>query len=88
MVFQNYALYPHMTVRENMRFGLEVRNMPRKEIEQRTLEAAEILGVSEYLDRKPRQLSGGQRRRVAPSDLLYGRQADPACRGWGDLRRR
>jgi multiple sugar transport system ATP-binding protein len=65
MVFQNYALYPHMTVAENIRFGLEVRKMSRKEIEQRTLEAAEILGISDYLGRKPRQLSGGQRQRVA-----------------------
>jgi multiple sugar transport system ATP-binding protein len=73
MVFQNYALYPHMTVRENMRFGLEVRKTPRKEIEQRTLEAAEILGISEYLERKPRQLSGGQRQRVAMGRAIVRR---------------
>jgi multiple sugar transport system ATP-binding protein len=73
MVFQNYALYPHMTVAENLRFGLEVRKMPRKEIEQRTLEAAEILGISEYLERKPRQLSGGQRQRVAMGRAIVRR---------------
>jgi multiple sugar transport system ATP-binding protein len=73
MVFQNYALYPHMTVAQNLRFGLEVRKMPRKEIEQRTLEAAEILGISEYLGRKPRQLSGGQRQRVAMGRALVRR---------------
>ena len=73
MVFQNYALYPHMTVAQNLRFGLEVRKMPRKEIEQRTLEAAEILGISEYLGRKPRQLSGGQRQRVAMGRAIVRR---------------
>jgi len=73
MVFQNYALYPHMTVAENLRFGLEVRKMPRKEIEQRMLEAAEMLGISEYLDRKPRQLSGGQRQRVAMGRAIVRR---------------
>ena len=73
MVFQNYALYPHMTVAENIRFGLEVRKTPRKEIEQRTLEAAEILGISEYLGRKPRQLSGGQRQRVAMGRAIVRR---------------
>ena len=73
MVFQNYALYPHMTVAENLRFGLEVRKMPRKEIEQRTLEAAEMLGISEYLGRKPRQLSGGQRQRVAMGRAIVRR---------------
>ena len=73
MVFQNYALYPHMTVAENLRFGLEVRKMPRKEIEQRTREAAEMLGINEYLDRKPRQLSGGQRQRVAMGRAIVRR---------------
>ena len=73
MVFQNYALYPHMTVAENLRFGLEVRKVPRKEIERRTLEAAEMLGISEYLDRKPRQLSGGQRQRVAMGRAIVRR---------------
>ena len=73
MVFQNYALYPHMTVAENLRFGLEVRKMPRKEIDRRTLEAAEMLGISEYLGRKPRQLSGGQRQRVAMGRAIVRR---------------
>jgi len=65
MVFQNYALYPHMTVFENMAFGLKIRKYPREEIRQRVLEAAEILGIREFLDRKPKALSGGQRQRVA-----------------------
>ena len=65
MVFQNYALYPHMSVRQNMGYGLKIRKIDKQEIERRALEAAEILGISEYLDRKPRQLSGGQRQRVA-----------------------
>ena len=65
MVFQNYALYPHMTVYKNMAFGLKLRHMPKAEIDQRVRVAAEILGISEYLDRKPKALSGGQRQRVA-----------------------
>ena len=65
MVFQNYALYPHMTVYENMAFGLKLRKYPKEEIKQRVMEAAEILGIQEMLDRKPKQLSGGQRQRVA-----------------------
>ena len=65
MVFQNYALYPHMTVYENMAFGLKLRKYPKEEIKQRVHEAAEILGIEEYLARKPKQLSGGQRQRVA-----------------------
>ncbi len=65
MVFQNYALYPHMTVYENMAFGLKLRKFPKDEIERRVREAARILGIEELLDRKPRQLSGGQRQRVA-----------------------
>ena len=65
MVFQNYALYPHMTVRQNMGYGLKIRKIEKQEIEHRVHEAAEILGINEYLDRKPRQLSGGQRQRVA-----------------------
>ena len=65
MVFQNYALYPHMTVRQNMGYGLKIRKIEKQEIERRVHEAAEILGINEYLDRKPRQLSGGQRQRVA-----------------------
>ncbi len=65
MVFQNYALYPHMTVFENMAFGLKVRKLPKSEIEQRVLNAADILGLEDFVNRKPRQLSGGQRQRVA-----------------------
>ena len=65
MVFQDYALYPHMTVRQNMAFGLKLRKFPKKEIKTRVREAAGILGIEELLDRKPRELSGGQRQRVA-----------------------
>lgn len=65
MVFQNYALYPHMTVYENMAFGLKLRNMPKDEIDKRVREAAKILEIEQYLDRKPKALSGGQRQRVA-----------------------
>jgi multiple sugar transport system ATP-binding protein len=65
MVFQDYALYPHMTVYQNMAFGLKLRKRPKDEIERRVKEAAEILGIQDLLDRKPRELSGGQRQRVA-----------------------
>src|SRR5919109_102122 len=65
MVFQNYALYPHMTVYDNMAFGLKMRKFPKAEIAKRVQDAAEILGIQELLKRKPRQLSGGQRQRVA-----------------------
>ena len=65
MVFQNYALYPHMTIRENLEFGLKMRGTPRDETGRMVDEAAEILGLTPYLDRKPKQLSGGQRQRVA-----------------------
>ncbi len=65
MVFQNYALYPHMTVYENMAFGLKMRKFPKAEIDKRVREAAQMLGIQELLSRKPRQLSGGQRQRVA-----------------------
>ena len=65
MVFQNYALYPHMTVRENIAFPLKLRKMDKAEIDQRVEQAAEILDITEYLDRKPKALSGGQRQRVA-----------------------
>lgn len=64
-VFQSYALYPHMTVRENIAFGLKMRKVDKKTIEEKVKEAAEILNLTEYLDRKPKQLSGGQRQRVA-----------------------
>src|SRR5256885_14896627 len=65
MVFQNYALYPHMSVRENLGFALKLKNMPGAEIEKRVQAAAATLGLEDYLDRKPRNLSGGQRQRVA-----------------------
>ena len=65
MVFQNYALYPHMTVYDNMAFGLKLRKMPKEEIKQKVEEAARILGIEQYLERKPKALSGGQRQRVA-----------------------
>ncbi|MEM8834895.1 MAG: sn-glycerol-3-phosphate ABC transporter ATP-binding protein UgpC [Planctomycetota bacterium] len=65
MVFQNYALYPHMTVYKNMAFGLTLRKMPREEISKRVNEAADLLGISHLLERKPKALSGGQRQRVA-----------------------
>ena len=65
MVFQSYALYPHMSVYDNMAFGLKLRKYPKEEIKRRVGDAAEILGIENLLDRKPRQLSGGQRQRVA-----------------------
>jgi len=65
MVFQNYALYPHMTVYDNMAFGLKLRGFPKDEIQARVKEATQILGIEELLDRKPKALSGGQRQRVA-----------------------
>ena len=65
MVFQNYALYPHMDVYNNMAFGLKLRKFPKSEIDQRVKEAADLLGIPELLKRKPKQLSGGQRQRVA-----------------------
>ncbi|MDE5853008.1 MAG: sn-glycerol-3-phosphate ABC transporter ATP-binding protein UgpC [Oscillospiraceae bacterium] len=65
MVFQNYALYPHMSVRKNMAFGLKLRKVPEEQINQKIMEAAKILDIEQYLDRKPRALSGGQRQRVA-----------------------
>ena len=65
MVFQSYALYPHMTVYKNMAFALELRKVPKDEIDKKVREAAKILGLEEYLKRKPKELSGGQRQRVA-----------------------
>ena len=65
MVFQNYALYPHMTVYENIAFPLKLRKMPKDEIKTRVMEAAQILDIADLLDRKPKKLSGGQRQRVA-----------------------
>ncbi|HZF09236.1 MAG TPA: sn-glycerol-3-phosphate ABC transporter ATP-binding protein UgpC [Thermoanaerobaculia bacterium] len=65
MVFQSYALYPHMSVRENLEFGLKIRKTPKDEMARRVDEAAQILGITPFLERKPKQLSGGQRQRVA-----------------------
>ena len=65
MVFQNYALYPHMSVYENMAFSLKLQHAPKDEVDRKVREAAEILGITQYLDRKPKALSGGQRQRVA-----------------------
>jgi multiple sugar transport system ATP-binding protein len=75
MVFQSYALYPHMTVRENLSFGLVMRKVPREEADARLRDAAEFLGLAPYLDRTPRQLSGGQRQRVALGRALVRRPA-------------
>jgi len=75
MVFQNYALYPHMTVRENMAFGLKLRKFPKKEIEARVQDAAAILGLGELLDRRPKALSGGQRQRVAVGRAIVRKPA-------------
>jgi multiple sugar transport system ATP-binding protein len=76
MVFQNYALYPHMTVYQNMAFGLKLRKAPKAEIEQRVANASAILGLDEYLQRKPKALSGGQRQRVALGRAIV---REPAC---------
>src|SRR3989338_5849930 len=65
MVFQNYALYPHMSVYENLAFGLKLRHFPAKEVDRRVHDAAEILGITDRLKRKPKELSGGERQRVA-----------------------
>src|SRR4029079_14055339 len=65
MVCQNYALYPHMSVRQNMEFGLKMRRKPKAEIQKRVNDAAKILSIESLLDRRPRELSGGQRQRVA-----------------------
>ncbi len=75
MVFQNYALYPHMTVRENMAFGLKLRKFPKAEIDRRVGEAAQILGINELLDRRPKALSGGQRQRVAVGRAIVRKPA-------------
>src|SRR5215211_486373 len=75
MVFQSYALYPHLTVYENIAFGLRVRKMDKDEIDKRVQEAAQILGLEQFLDRKPRALSGGQRQRVAMGRAIVRRPA-------------
>ncbi|NBC10798.1 MAG: sn-glycerol-3-phosphate ABC transporter ATP-binding protein UgpC [Planctomycetes bacterium] len=76
MVFQNYALYPHMTVYKNMAFGLKLRKMAKAEIDRRVREAAKLLGIEPLLERKPKALSGGQRQRVAVGRAIV---RDPAC---------
>ena len=76
MVFQNYALYPHMSVRDNMAFGLKLRHAPKEDINRRVSEAAEILGITPLLERKPRALSGGQRQRVALGRAIV---REPQC---------
>ena len=68
MVFQNYALYPHMTVYENMSYGLKIAKVNKAEIDRRVHEAAKILDIEEYLQKKPKEMSGGQRQRVALGD--------------------
>jgi multiple sugar transport system ATP-binding protein len=73
MVFQSYALYPHLTVRENLAFGLKMRKMPKPEIEERVAEVAKLLGLADLLDRKPKALSGGQRQRVAMGRAIVRR---------------
>ena len=75
MVFQEYALYPHMSVYKNMAFGLKLRKFPKSEIDQRVREAAEILSIQDFLDRKPKQLSGGQRQRVAVGRAIVRKPA-------------
>jgi multiple sugar transport system ATP-binding protein len=76
MVFQNYALYPHMTVYQNMAFGLKLRKLPKAQIDQRVREAGKILGIEHLLERKPKALSGGQRQRVAVGRAIV---RNPAC---------
>lgn len=73
MVFQNYALYPHLTVAKNIAFGLQIRKVPKDEIEKSVKEVAEILGLTEYLERRPADLSGGQRQRVAMGRAIVRR---------------
>ena len=80
MVFQNYALYPHMSVYENMAFGLMLRKFPKPEIDQRVREAATMLGLTDFLDRNPRELSGGQRQRVAVGRAIVRTRGVPVRR--------
>jgi multiple sugar transport system ATP-binding protein len=75
MVFQSYALYPHMSVRENLEFGLRMRGVPREEMQRRVDDAAEILGITQLLERKPKDLSGGQRQRVAVGRAIVRKPA-------------
>ena len=80
MVFQHYALYPHMTVRENMAFGLRNAKVPKDEIEARVADAARVLEIEEHLDKKPGQMSGGQRQRVAIGRAIVARRNVPVRR--------
>ena len=82
MVFQSYALYPHMTVYENMAFSLKLKKVPKDEIDRKVKEAAEILDITQYLDRKPKALSGGQRQRVA---MAAPSCVSPRCSSWTSL---
>jgi multiple sugar transport system ATP-binding protein len=77
MVFQNYALYPHMTVAENMGFALKMTGVKKKEIRSRVAEAAKVLDLEDYLARRPKQLSGGQRQRVAMGRAIVRRPMSP-----------
>ncbi|HUI37542.1 MAG TPA: ATP-binding cassette domain-containing protein, partial [Gaiellaceae bacterium] len=73
MVFQSYALYPHMTVEQNLAFGLKLRKLPKREVKERVQRAAKVLQIEEFLKRKPRALSGGQRQRVALARAIVRR---------------
>src|SRR6266511_1755100 len=75
MVFQSYALYPHMTARENLEFGLRMRGVPRDEMRRRVDDAAEILGIAQLLERRPKDLSGGQRQRIAVGRAIVRKPA-------------
>ena len=75
MVFQSYALFPHLNVKENIQFGLKVRKVPAEEREKKVAEAAQVVGLSELLDRKPANLSGGQRQRVALARSIVSDQS-------------
>ena len=80
MVFQNYALYPHMSVYQNMAYGLKNRKTPKDEIERRVRETARILELEDYLERKPKELSGGQRQRVAMGRAIVREIRRASCR--------
>src|ERR671928_1061509 len=82
MVFQSYALYPHMSVYDNLAFGLKLRKTPKAEIDRRVKEAADLLGLQNLLQRKPKQLSGGQRQRVALGRAIVREPAGPGA-SWG-----